>query len=92
MYHIFIYSSVDRHLVCLHILATVNNASVIVVVHVYIFEFWLSPVICQGMELLCDMLVLFLVFFRSLHTVLCSGYPDFQFHQQHLLFVDFLVM
>ena len=34
MYHIFIYSSVDGHLGCLHFLAVVNSAAVNVGVHV----------------------------------------------------------
>ena len=35
-YHIFfIYSSVDRHLGCFHILATVNYAAINIGVHVY---------------------------------------------------------
>ena len=40
--HLFIYSSVDRYLGCIHILTIVNNVAVNIGVHIYIFSL-LSP-------------------------------------------------
>ena len=61
-YHItFIHSSVDGHLGCFHVLATVNSATMNIGVHVpFRIEFCLDA--CLGVGLLDHMLTLFLVF------------------------------
>ena len=52
MYHIFfIYSSVDEHISCFHVLAIVTSASVNIRVHVSL-ELWFSLGICPGVRLL----------------------------------------
>ena len=51
MYHsFFIYSSVDGHLGCFHVLAIVNSAAMNIVVHVSIL-FWLSLALFLGFML-----------------------------------------
>ena len=46
MYHIFfIYSSVDGHLVCVHVLSIANSTVMNTGVHVF-FELWFSQGIC----------------------------------------------
>ena len=58
MYHtFFIHSSVDGHLGCFLVLATINSAVMKTAVHVSF-----SIVICPVMGLLGHMIVLFLVF------------------------------
>ena len=61
MQHIFIRSSVDGPLRCFPVLATVNSAAMNTGV-TYLFgqEFCLD--ICQGVDLLVHMVILFLVF------------------------------
>ena len=65
MYHnFFIYSSVDGHLGCFHVLAIVNNAAMYNGIYVS-FSILVPQGICLGVELLGHMVVLFLVFFKE---------------------------
>ena len=62
MHHIFfIYSSVNGHLGCFHVLAIVNSAAMNTGVHVS-FQIIFSPGVCPGVGLLDHMVTLFLVF------------------------------
>ena len=97
----FSHFSVDGLLGCFHIPAIANSATVSIRVHV---SFWMmmSSGYMPGSGAAESLVVLVLVFLRSLHTVLHSGWINLHFHQecrrapfyphplQHLLFVDFL--
>ena len=58
----FIHSSVDGYLGCFHILVIINSATMNIGVHVS-FKIWFSSSldICPGVELLDNMVTLFLV-------------------------------
>ena len=62
MYHsFFIYSFVDGHLGCFHVLAIVNNVAMNTGVHC-LFQFWFPQDTCLGVGLLGHVVALFLVF------------------------------
>ena len=79
MHHVFfICLSVDGHLGCFHVLATVNSVAVNMEVHVS-FRIMFFSDLCPGMRLRDHMVVLFL---KNLYIVLHSDCTNFHLHQQ----------
>ena len=101
MYHIFVHSSVDEHIVCFHVLAIVNSTAVNIWVHV---SFWImlfsGYMPCSWIARSCGSSIF--NFLSNFHTVLHSVCIKIYSHQQwvpfssHLLqllwFVNVMVM
>ena len=100
----FIHSFIDGHLACFPLLAIIHNAAVNIKVHVSFFELvlWISSDKYLEMELLCCVVVLFVVFWEI--SILFSivgaamynptnsgwGFPFLYIFANTCLLVDFL--
>ena len=99
IYVSYLYSYIDGHLGCFHVLAIVYSAEMNTGVHVF-FKLWFIPGLCPAVELLGHMVIPFSFFLRNFHSSLDSGCITLHSHQQgksfpfspyplqHLLFID----
>ena len=100
MYHSFIHSTCNGHLVCFHVLAIINGTLMNFGVHVP-FQIMLFPHTCPGVGLLDQMVFLYLVLevtlilfsnvFASINIPISSlgGLHFSPQLLQHLFFIDF---
>ena len=65
-----------------HILAIVNNVSKIIEVLISLWDCYFISFPYSKVGLLDHMVVLFLIFWRNLHTVFCGGCTNFHSHQR----------
>ena len=77
--YLFIHSSVNGHLGCLHVLAILNSAAINIGVYVSFRIRMYTSAVCPGVGLLNYMVALFR-FLRRLHTILHSGYTNLYSH------------
>ena len=78
MYHTFIHSSVDGHLGCFHVLATVNSAAVNIGLHVS-FSVMISSGYIHSSRIAVSYGSFIPSFLQNLHTVIHSGCYQFTF-------------
>ena len=79
----FTHLSIDEYLVCFHILALVGNATVNIGLTISLaISVLFSLDKYPEVELLDQMVILFLIFLRNFHTIFHSGSTNLQSHPE----------